>query len=37
MRKAVGSMVLLALVIYLFVKGALVLRPKETVAVTSPL
>ncbi len=37
MRKAVGSMVLLGLVIYLFVKGALVMRPKETVAALSAL
>jgi len=31
-RKAVGSMVLVALAIYLFTKGALVMRPRETTA-----
>lgn len=37
MRKAIGSTVLLSLVLYLFAKGALVMRPRETVAALSAL
>lgn len=35
--KFVGRCTILGLIIYLFVKGALVLRPKETVAALSAL
>ena len=35
--KAVGRLVLVGLVIFLFIKGALVLRPKETMAALSAL
>jgi hypothetical protein len=37
MRKAIGSTVLVSFVIYLFAKGALVMRPRETVVALSAL
>lgn len=37
MRRAIGSAVVLGFVIYLFVKGALVMRPRETISALSAL